>query len=124
MLGSLHGCSAASVATLGFSWLALASADECQLPSAKTVPDLIRTLGSARFAEREKAMRELAARDDALSSVRRATGSDDAEIRRRAKIALNMMGGRITERYVASARQGRVDLLTEWLACCDQGVDQ
>jgi hypothetical protein len=65
--------------------LALPSpADEA--PSKETIDKLIEQMGSDTFAEREKAMKELAAIGvPALEALQKAAKSDDAEIRKRAE---------------------------------------
>ena len=60
----------------------------------KPISELVRMLGSERFAEREAAERALTNRDDVLPELRRALKSNDAEIVRRATRILSGLNKR------------------------------
>jgi hypothetical protein len=71
-----------------------------EAPNKEKIDKLIEQLGSASFAEREKASKELAAIGaPALEALRKAAKSDDAEIRKRAEEILPKI-----ERQAESAR--------------------
>jgi hypothetical protein len=60
------------------------------------IDQLIKQLGSEQFAEREAASRELAAYgESALSALRRASRSEDPEVRRRARELLRAIVTRL-----------------------------
>lgn len=90
----------------------------------KPISELVRMLGSERFAEREAAERALTNRDDVLPELRRALKSNDAEIVRRATRILSGLNKRSLPRYLEYGRKGRVDVLVEWIATVGTEIDE
>jgi hypothetical protein len=93
-------CLFATLLVTGLAWfLCLPSLAEEKVNEEK-IDKLIEQLGSGNFAEREKASKELAAIGaPALGALRKATKSEDAEIRKRAAALLPQI-----ERQAESAR--------------------
>src|SRR5262249_34226021 len=112
--------------------LLLGAADPAALgtPDETPVERLIERLGHDDFEVREQATRELSARDDALPAVRRALGSPDAEVRRRAARIVEDLESRRARRLIQGtvglANDGAVDEVVErvvvWKEADEKGV--
>ncbi len=85
----------------------------------KTIEELVRELGSDRFAVRDAAVRKLMALDEAAPRLREALKSPDPEVARQAALILDELArrraGRLLEKAKRLAEAGEIDLLVETL---------
>jgi hypothetical protein len=77
----------------------------------KSIPELVRQLGSAIYQEREAATKALMPCDEALPYLRRALKTANPEATRRTKTILLAIAQRSLPRYVEYGRKGRIDVL-------------
>lgn len=99
-------------------------ADEPTRNDNDSTAALIEKLASPRFAEREDATKKLSLREDALPHIRRALKSSNPEIARRAKVILAAIEHRTLDKFLGYGRDGRIDLLCEYLASRQSDADR
>lgn len=87
------------LATIALIPIAAASADDREL-SSKEVANLIKNLGSNKYSEREAATHRLSRLDDIPPALSAAAKSRNAEIARRAKIAIAQIVKRNEQRFI------------------------
>jgi hypothetical protein len=94
----------------------------CEEPRCdqRSIEGLIKSLDSKDFRERDKASRDLGKRDEAFLDLHLALPNLSAEGKNRANRILREFAVRKTPRILKYARDGRVDLLVEWLDISDQ----
>lgn len=117
---SKHFCTAFIVA---ISPVFVGHASEPQ-PEEKSVNELIQFLSSSRYAERESASKALQRRTGALLELRAAAKKADGESLRRLRQIVTAIESRRMARFIQYAKDGRLDVFIDWMALCEEPVDQ
>lgn len=89
----------------------------------KSFAQLAQMLGSNRYEEREAATRALKSRDDAPILMREVLKTADLETRRRATEIITGALNRRFRTFAEYGRNGRIDVLTEFLGAWDVPLD-
>ncbi len=111
-----------------FCRINLGAADAPHITSPSDVPQLIKQLGDDNFAIRESATEALKRRPRAISALRAAVQSDDAEVRRRCQEILMELRARqlplALQKMRRAQHDGRIDLFVEYANVIRKDLEQ